>query len=171
MGLYIGESDTTMDEKNRLTVPKKFRAEFPNPNDPITFIWVVRAYDESDFVIMDDPTFQVWLKRFSGAGVGPSEGARAKTLLGSTERIQVDRNGRALLPQKFLERCGIGSREFTMCGAFDYIQVFQRDRHESFVAEQGKEDVKALWQQGASLERGEPKEEIGAEPEAQHSEG
>ncbi|NUQ33616.1 MAG: hypothetical protein HUU29_01560 [Planctomycetaceae bacterium] len=150
MALYVGEADSTMDDKNRLTIPKKFRKLMSDDADADLEVWVIPGYGDADFMIMDSDHGGRWAQTIMKVGIGGGKVARKKRLLALSERVEVDKQGRALIPQNFLERCNVTAREFKVAGHGDYLAVYSPSSWQRFQASLSKDELDGLWDDAGS---------------------
>ena len=145
MAPFIGEASATIDDKNRLTLPKKFRQllNVNNAQEGETYsIYLMPGANGADLAIMDQNRGREMLLRFeSKRRAGPNPNMRSNRIGGLIERVVVDKSGRALVPATLLKTLKIDAREFVITGAFDYFEVFTKAKWE---AEQAKIDADAL---------------------------
>ena len=161
MALYVGQSEASMDEKGRLTIPKKFRKLMGvDESEKQVVVWVVPGGSDCDFVMMDDETGTAWARNLAAQAAGPNgKAAKRRLLLEMCERVEVDSAGRALIPASFLEARGVKDREFHIGGCGDHIAVYGKDKwaaHESLAELQPASD---LWDEFGGVGRGVNKAE------------
>lgn len=132
--LFYGEHELTVDDKNRLLIPAPIRRQ------------VQPERDGEAFIIKIGPHHTAWLwteRHFEElASVRPSEMApptmaHEYDLLNypGSERLEWDKQGRVLIPQKFLDRAGFGKdREVTLLGVRDHLELWNRARWEAFLS-------------------------------------
>ena len=119
---FLGQFEYTLDAKNRLTIPPKFRGQL------------------SDGVVLAkelDPCISIW----------PVNGwlAHTEQLLGSRDQLdedtrdlqrllhagayeaQLDAAGRIMLPQSLIERVGL-DRDVTLIGNLNLIEIWGREQ-------------------------------------------
>ena len=118
--MFLGEYEHTLDEKNRLTLPAKFRDSFP---DGLVLTrgmdGCVYAYPKSDWeqlvesrlaaldpLSRDDRMIQRHF--FSGASEGTA-----------------DRQGRVMVPSALVKHAGL-EREVVVAGVFDHLEIWNR---------------------------------------------
>ena len=127
--LLIGEHDLTIDEKNRLLVPSEIRKSMNSDRDGTAFFLVLglnrkpwlypeRFYEELVFQAQPEIT----------PGEEQLDFAHANFALAS--RLEWDSQGRLLIPDKTLRRTEL-SREITLIGAGDHLEIWNRTDWES----------------------------------------
>ena len=119
---FLGQFEYTLDAKNRLTIPPKFRGALADglvlakELDPCVSIWPVNAWVQHTEQILgsrdqlDEDTRD--LQRLIHAGAFEA---------------QVDGAGRVMLPQALIDRVGL-DREVTLIGNLNLIEVWGREQ-------------------------------------------
>lgn len=151
MAIYIGEADSTLDDKNRLTIPKKFRQKFPKEvgesGEVVVEVLLMPGYGNCNFIIMDSDNGLDLAKKISlEGGIGIGKGAKRKTLLEFSENVEVDKQGRILIPQTFLDRRGVKSKEVKVTGSGSHLSVYVPEAWEK---ELSKGEIDSLWDEEA----------------------
>lgn len=125
MAFLIGEMDTTIDSKRRLSISSVFR-ELINP-----------AEDGENFVLVLGPDRHLWLypDRYYGRLIGtvrrsllPRREQRKIDLFFAMARLlKPDSQGRVVLPERAVRRA-ILTDAVTLVGANDHIEVWPTDQ-------------------------------------------
>ena len=122
---FRGTFDHTLDAKNRLTVPAKFRATLADGvvlargSEPCLQVWPARDYE-----------------RVNGAALeGLNPLARdtqelKRRLFGGAFDTELDAAGRVMLPPRLIEHAGL-RRDVAVVGAGDWLEVWDRGAWES----------------------------------------
>ncbi len=124
MRLLYGEYELTVDEKNRCLVPAEIRKRIDPIEDGEAFFLVVgingkpwmypeRYYEK---LVMRDPT-----------EVTPEADSLAfdQMNFAMASRLEWDKQGRVLIPDRTLKRTGLG-REITIIGVRDHLELWNR---------------------------------------------
>ncbi len=119
---FRGHFDYSLDAKNRLNVPPKFRAAFSEGVvlarglEPCVWLWPPAAFDRfTDQVI---------------GSLNPVSAERRKLtryVAGHSFDAELDAAGRITLNPALIEHAGIG-REVVVVGVLDYLEVWSRER-------------------------------------------
>jgi MraZ protein len=130
---FDGTADYTLDAKNRLTVPPRFRASLAGGvvlakgMEPCVGIWPPGAYESfrRDVLRNVHPMSDRGqkMKRFFSANSHPAD---------------LDGTGRVGLPTFLMEHGGLG-REVTVIGAGDHLEVWDRKAWVDYNASLGEE--------------------------------
>jgi MraZ protein len=127
---FHGTFDHTLDAKNRLTVPSKFRSTLAGT------IFLVKG-GEPCLSVYPAETYEAMAKA-ALAGMNPlSPQGREFNRLFYTNAMsmELDGAGRIMLPPRFMEHVGIASRDVVVAGAGDCLEVWDRTRWEAYDAE------------------------------------
>ncbi|HET6549655.1 MAG TPA: division/cell wall cluster transcriptional repressor MraZ [Solirubrobacter sp.] len=124
---FTGTFEHTLDAKNRLTIPSKFRAELSKgvylsralPN-------CVSLYPTQTYTEMADAALAQVRNPLSQQGR-----ELRRVLYGSALETELDGAGRVMLTQKFLEHAGIG-REVVITGVGDCLELWDRSTWEAY---------------------------------------
>jgi len=123
--VLYGEYELTIDEKNRLLVPSEIRKAMDPQRDGDAFFVIVgvnkkpwlypeRFYEE----LISQPTPEIT----------PAEDLLAfdQMNFAMANRIEWDKQGRVLLPEKTLRRTGTNRGEVVLIGARDHLELWNR---------------------------------------------
>jgi MraZ protein len=135
--MLLGEYEHTIDDKNRLTLPAKFRRDFEDGCivsrglDGCLWAWTPAGWDNYRESILAD------LSPLS------KEGRRLQRhfFSGATEAVP-DRQGRVIIPAGLLEHAKLG-RDVVVAGVNDHLEIWDRTawRRELSEVEGSAEDV------------------------------
>jgi MraZ protein len=122
--ILLGEHDLTFDEKNRILVPSDIRRVLDAERDGDHYVLVIgenrrpwlypsKVYERLVAELQQELT--------------PDEDQLAfdQMFFSMSSRIEVDKQGRILLPEKILKRTGVG-KEVTMLGARNHLEIWNR---------------------------------------------
>jgi transcriptional regulator MraZ len=130
---FRGHFDYSLDAKNRLNVPPKFRAAFSNGVvlakglEPCVWLWPPEAFERFTQQVI--------------GGLNPVSAERRKLtryVAGNSFDAELDAAGRVTLNQPLLDHAGIG-KEVVVVGVLDYLEVWARDRWEASQGELAQE--------------------------------
>ncbi len=119
---FRGHFDYSLDAKNRLNVPAKFRASFSSGVvlakglEPCIALWTPEAFEE-------------WTHSFL-SNLNPVSAERRKLtryFAGSSFDAELDSAGRVTLSKALLEHAGI-QKDVVVGGNLDHIEIWDRDR-------------------------------------------
>ena len=117
---FLGTYDHTLDAKNRITVPVKFRG-------PLGEGAVVSRGIESCVSVWTPEGFSAWKLEMVEAfgGVTPQARAFKRVLAASAFETELDAAGRIMLPGKLIDHAGI-SREVSVIGNDEAFEIWDR---------------------------------------------
>ena len=124
---FHGTFDHTLDAKNRLTVPSKFRAALAGK------VFLVKGADRCLSVYPE--TTYTTMTSAALAEMNPlSAQARelSRLFYANAMETELDGAGRVMLPARFMEHAGIGSREVVVAGAGDCLELWDRASWEAY---------------------------------------
>ena len=133
--MYYGEASTVLDDKGRITVPRRIR-ETMNVLGHIQW-FMTRGFDGAIFLFPR----QEWEKIRAQAANHPSMGKAIdfrRMLFGSVAEVQADRQGRMAVPPHLREHAGL-ERDAVLIGVDDHLELWSRDNWAAFQKRQQKE--------------------------------
>jgi MraZ protein len=133
--MLLGEYDHTLDDKNRLTLPAKLREQLGEE------VVITRGLDGCLF-LYSKTAFAVLAERVGTLDpFSPDTRTMQRYFFTGSPPLELDRQGRMVIPAKLLERAGIG-REVTVAGVYDHLEIWDRAAwREQRNAEGSAEDV------------------------------
>ena len=119
---FRGHFDYSLDAKNRLNVPAKFRAAFSSG------VVLAKALEPCVAVWAPD-TFERWTESFLSNlnPVSPERRKLTRYFAGSSFDVELDSAGRVTLNQALLQHAGI-QKDVVIVGNLDHIEIWDRDR-------------------------------------------
>jgi MraZ protein len=135
--MLLGEHEHSLDDKNRLTLPAKFRAAFAGG------VVVTRGMDGCLYAYRREDWDSLVETRLATLDPLSKEGRRMQRFFfsGATE-VEPDRQGRVMIPAALIEHAGLG-REVVVAGVRDHLEIWDRAkwRQELNEVEGSAEDV------------------------------
>jgi MraZ protein len=117
--MLLGEHDHSLDDKNRLTLPARFRASLGDG------VVVTRGMDGCLYAYAADD-WQRLAERIRGLDPLSREGRMMQRhFFAGAVSADLDRQGRMVLPASLLEAAGI-EREVTVAGVYDHLEIWDR---------------------------------------------
>ena len=127
---FHGTFDHTLDAKNRLTVPSKFRSALAGK------VFLVKGADPC-LSVFPEETYTAMTSQ-ALAGLNPlSAQARelSRLFYANAMEVELDGAGRIMLPARFLDAAGIGGRELVVAGAGPCLELWDRTAWKSYDAD------------------------------------
>jgi MraZ protein len=119
--MLLGEHDHALDDKNRLTLPARLRDEL---GDGV----VVTVGMDGCLAAYAVDEWARLAERIRGLDPLSREGRMMQRhFFAQAVRADLDKQGRMVLPSRLLESAGI-SREVTVAGVFDHLEIWDRAR-------------------------------------------
>ena len=122
--VLYGEYELSVDDKNRMLVPSEIRRQI-DPNRDGAAFFVVTGNDGRPW-LYPERYYEELVSRDPGELTPDDEMlAYDRINLGVISRIEWDKQGRVLLPDRALKRAGIG-KEVTLIGVRDHLELWAR---------------------------------------------
>jgi MraZ protein len=127
--MLLGEYEHTIDDKNRLTLPSKFRTAFEDG------IVVTRGMDGCLFAYTRDDWDHLVQSRLGTLDPLSKEGRRMQRFFFSgAAESELDKQGRVGLPAALLQHAEL-SRDVVVAGVHDHLEIWDRDAWRRELAE------------------------------------
>jgi MraZ protein len=122
--LLYGNYDVAIDDNNRMLIPSDIRKAIDPISDGEAFFLVPRA--DGRFWLYPDRYYRTLAEQMARE-MAPGEDLQKfnRVHFGLVSRIEWDKQGRVLLPEKEIRRSGL-SKEITVVGAGDHVEVWSR---------------------------------------------
>jgi MraZ protein len=135
--MLLGAHEHTLDDKNRLTLPAKFRAAFAGG------VVVTRGLDTCLYAYRREDWDSLVENRLAGLDPLSKEGRRMQRFFFSgASEVDPDKQGRVMIPAPLIDHAGLG-REVVVAGVRDHLEIWDRAkwRQELNEVEGSAEDV------------------------------
>ncbi len=126
--MLIGEYTHTIDDKNRLSLPSKFRQKLGRS------IIITRGFDNCLFVYTEDEWRRFTDKLSHMSVADPTSRAFSRFLLSGAVEVEIDSSGRVLIPDFLRSFSGILSK-VVVIGVMTRVELWSEDRYRSYSAE------------------------------------
>src|ERR671925_90216 len=116
--MLLGEHEHTLDDKNRLTFPAKFRAPFAGG------VVLTRGMDRCLYAYRPEDCDRLVETRLAGLDPLSKEGRRMQRFFftGAAE-AELDRQGRVMIPSALIQHAGLG-RNVVVAGVRDHLEIW-----------------------------------------------
>jgi MraZ protein len=119
--MLLGEYEHTIDDKNRLTLPARFRQAFEEG------IVVTRGMDGCLFAYTREDWNALVASRLSALDPLSKEGRRMQRFFFSgAQETELDKQGRVGLPAALLQHAKL-ARDVVVAGVHDHLEIWDRD--------------------------------------------
>lgn len=135
--MLLGQYEHTIDDKNRLTLPARFRRPFADG------IVVTRGMDGCLYAYTAEEWQRLAESRLGSLDPLSQEGRRMQRFFFSAAvDAQLDKQGRVMIPGALLEHAKLG-REVVVAGVYDHLEIWDQAawRRELDEVEGSAEDV------------------------------
>ena len=128
--VFTGYYEHSIDEKNRLAIPAKFRGRMDRERDGAGF-FIAPGQPESTLWLYTERQFEEIATDQRKSSFTPREEILRWEQLFFTlaEYIEPDTQGRIVIPPRMLARAGLG-REVVICGVRDHLEIRRKDEFE-----------------------------------------
>ena len=127
--VFKGSFDLTMDEKHRVLIPQAIRKKFDPERDGNAFI-AIEGVDGRLWLYPENYYDALLVQGRSQAMPGADVLAYNRWNLGTAEAIELDKQGRLLLPERTLAESGLG-KDVTLVGVNDHLELWNRSEWEA----------------------------------------
>jgi MraZ protein len=117
--MLLGEHDHTLDDKNRLTLPAKFRQALRDG------VVVSRGMDGCLFAHAVDEWQRLAERIRALDPLSRESRMMQRHFFSGAVNAELDKQGRMVLPASLLESAGI-EREVTVAGVYDHLEIWDR---------------------------------------------
>ncbi|KUK66964.1 MAG: Protein MraZ [candidate division WS6 bacterium 36_33] len=133
--MLIGEYKSTLGEKKRVSLPKKFR-EILGENLILT-----RGYEQALIVVNEGLWKKVAEEVMNGSFINKDIRDTSRFLVGGAKEIELDKQGRFVIPQSLLEHAELGE-EVVFIGLINWVEIWDKKKWEErlkYLQEHGEE--------------------------------
>lgn len=134
--MFMGEYNHTIDTKGRLIVPSKFREKLGDE-----FV-VTKGMDGCLFVYANDDWNAFEQKLTSLPLINKEARKFARFFLAGAANVEVDKQGRILLPVNLREFAGL-EKDVVLVGVGSRIEIWSRENWENMDADDDMDDITA----------------------------
>jgi MraZ protein len=128
--ILLGEHELTIDEKNRLIIPSEIRRSLSSSEDTDYLYLFVGAANKKPWLYPRNRFEELAGSIESDFAPDPDVLAYRLAFFSNTTRLDWDKQGRVLIPEKILRKTGTG-REITMVGVGDHLEMWNRSEWDS----------------------------------------
>ena len=119
--MFLGEHEHTIDEKNRLTLPARFRESFPDG------LFVTRGMDGCLYAYARVDWERLVTTQLGSLNLlSQDDRMIQRYFFSAAVEATSDRQGRIMLPAALIEHAKLG-REVVVAGVYDHLEIWDRD--------------------------------------------
>jgi MraZ protein len=126
MKLFLGEYDHALDERGRVTLPRKIRQELEERE-----VVLSRGFDTCIFGFDRESWEKEATKQLEAPVTEEKARAIRRYMFAGAEKVEVDKLGRVLLPALLKEYAKIG-RDVMVIGAGDHFEIWDKQKWEAY---------------------------------------
>ncbi|HRU90275.1 MAG TPA: division/cell wall cluster transcriptional repressor MraZ [Patescibacteria group bacterium] len=126
--MFIGEFQHNLDDKGRLAIPAKFRADLK------TGAVVTKGLDNCLFLYTKDAWEELITSKLSRLSFNKAnQRAFARFMLSGASEVEFDAQGRIVLPE-YLRHFADLHKQVVIAGLYDRLEIWDKDRWEAYRA-------------------------------------
>jgi MraZ protein len=122
MKLFLGEYDHAIDDRSRVTLPRKIRQEIGAEE-----VIVSRGFDACIFGFDRESWEREATKQLEAPVTNETARSIRRYMFAGAEKVEMDKLGRILLPALLKEYAGI-TGEVVIIGAGDHFEIWDRNK-------------------------------------------
>lgn len=132
--MFIGEYNHTIDAKGRLIIPSRFRETLGDE-------FVVTKGMDGCLFVFDNPEWESFEEKLHALPMIDKEARQfTRFFLAGAANVEVDKQGRILLPAVLREFAGI-TKDAVLVGVGSRVEIWSKDRWEGTVTYQDMEEI------------------------------
>ncbi|MCP4190280.1 MAG: division/cell wall cluster transcriptional repressor MraZ [Planctomycetaceae bacterium] len=132
--LLTGTFPRTIDEKQRIAIPKRLRDAFQQAAETQAVIYVAPGTDGS-LALYTEASFSQLAEQLSASPqTGQDVRAFSRLFYSQAQRIELDRQGRLRIPPELVELAAL-AKEVVLVGVRDHLELWDRQRWQTYVLE------------------------------------
>ncbi|MCC6463896.1 MAG: hypothetical protein IT463_00995 [Planctomycetes bacterium] len=129
---FLGLARTTLDSKNRITIPAKFRSKLPAGSDGKFVLLVMPGAGFRHLELFDQVNGEQRVERLTvGNGLPGVDERQREVMLAHVEEVELDAQGRLLLPAEHIQFAKLKG-EVVVSGAGSHIKVYDAQEAAGF---------------------------------------
>ncbi len=133
--MIIGEYRSTVGDKKRVSLPKKFRDELGGD------IILTRGYEDSLILVNKQMWEKVASEVVNGSFINKNIRDTNRFLVGGAVEISTDKLGRFIIPESLFDHAGL-KKDVVFIGLVNWIEIWDREKWEKkleFLKQNGEE--------------------------------
>ena len=132
VNMFYGSYEYNIDEKGRVVIPAKMRDSIGSK------LYLIRGY-EGCISLYKEEDFEKFVTKVQSLPFNKAKVRNyARVLLASVAELNIDRQGRMLIPTKTLKEYNIGSKVMIL-GQIDHLEIWDLDHWNQYKSESEKD--------------------------------
>ena len=128
--MYFGSYEHTLDEKNRLLIPKKLKEGLKEN----AFLYILKGF-EGCLAVYNQEEFDKLIKQSESISFNKKNSRDyLRLMLSSVTELSIDKVGRIQLPQQLINKFQI-SRNVIIIGVYDHFEIWDKTKYEEYQSE------------------------------------
>ena len=132
--LLTGTHPRTLDDKKRLTLPKRIREQVGE----VTQLFVTPGADQSLWVYTKDELERVSAKLDQTPATDAEARVFRRLFFAQMEAVDLDRIGRILIPDRLVQFAGL-EHEVVLLGVRDHLELWHAERYQAYLTQHSPE--------------------------------
>jgi MraZ protein len=137
--LLTGTHPRTLDDKKRLTLPKRVREQVGD----VTQLFVTPGPDQSLWIYTKDELERLSAKLDQTPATDGEARVFRRLFFAQMESVEIDRTGRILVPERLVQFAGL-EHEVVLLGVRDHLELWDEKRWAAFLAQNGPQFDKLM---------------------------
>jgi MraZ protein len=133
--LLTGTFPRTIDEKQRLAIPKRLREALGQGEAEACVLYAAPGTDGSLALYTEESFSRLAEQLAASPPTGQDVRAFSRLFYAQAQRLEVDRQGRVRIPPELVQLAGL-EKEVVLVGVRDHLELWNRQRWEAYLAEQ-----------------------------------
>lgn len=128
--IFTGHHEHGIDGKNRIAIPAKWRSRLDPERDGKGF-YIAPGSPPTTIWLYTERHFESLAERFQSELIPDEDLLRfEQEFFPRADLVDVDSQGRVLIPEKMLKASGLEKKDVVVCGVRDHIEIRSRDEFE-----------------------------------------
>jgi MraZ protein len=124
--MFIGRYYHTLEEKGRISLPKKFREQENH--------WVItRGLDGGLFLFRQEEFLERMAELQDRSFTKKHHRDFIRLMANDAQEVSVDRNGRVQLPEYLIQAAGL-TKQVVIVGSFSRVEIWDQERYHTYLA-------------------------------------
>ncbi len=128
--LLTGTFSRTLDDRKRLALPKRIREQLEDPET----VFVTPGPDQSLWLYSQPALERLWEKVDQAPATDAEARVFRRLYFAQTETVDLDGNGRILIPERLLEFAGL-KHEVVLIGVRDHLELWDSERWQQYMTQ------------------------------------
>jgi MraZ protein len=133
--LLTGTFPRTLDDKQRLAIPKRLRDAMTLGGADVTVLYAAPGTDGSLALYTEASFLRLGEQLAASPPTGQEVRAFSRLFYAQAERLDVDRQGRVRVPPELVRLAAL-EKDVVLVGVRDHLELWNRPRWEAYLAQQ-----------------------------------